>query len=285
MVNKYKNMQIYKITNLITNLSYIGKNENDNNEYYMGSGLLLWNSYRKRFNNDKLDSNRRSDHKWVYKQNIKYHYYQKDIIATCNDKEELCKLEKFYIHKYNTIRPNGYNIAEGGDGGNLIKGYTDIEKQKWKNKISQKTKEAMQRPEIKEKLSKIVKTEEWKNNISKSLTGKPGHPQSEKTKKILREINLNNKYGIGNKSRTGYHNSEEMNKKISESGKKVIHTDEWNKHVSQSLKGKPKSEAHKQALRKPKPKYKWKLPDGSIKIMDAANGSKHKDWIKLERIS
>nr|DAX89378.1 MAG TPA: GIY-YIG nuclease superfamily protein [Caudoviricetes sp.] len=278
-------MQIYKITNLITNLSYIGKNENDNNKYYMGSGILLWNSYRKRFGNDKLDSKRRSDHKWVYEQNIKYHYYKKDIIATCNNKEELCKLEKFYINKYNTIRPNGYNIAEGGDGGNLIKGYTEIEKQEWKNKISQKTKEAMQRPEIKEKISKIIKTEEWKNNISKSLTGKPVHPQSEKTKKILREINLNNKYGIGNKSRTGYHNSEEMNKKISESGKKVIHTAEWNKHVSQSLKGKPKSEAHKQALRKPKPKYKWKLPDESIKIMDAANGSKHKDWIKLERIS
>ena len=278
-------MQIYKITNLITNLSYIGKNENDNNKYYMGSGILLWNSYRKRFGNDKLDSKRRSDHKWVYEQNIKYHYYQKDIIVTCNNKEELCKLEKFYINKYNTIRPNGYNIAEGGDGGNLIKGYTDIEKQKWKNKISQKTKEAMQRPEIKEKISKIIKTEEWKNNISRSLTGKPGHPQSEKTKKILREINLNNKYGIGNKSRTGYHNSEEMNKKISESDKKVIHTAEWNKHVSQSLKGKPKSEAHKQALRKPKPKYKWKLPDESIRIMDAANGSKHKDWIKLERVS
>ena len=67
-------MQIYKITNLITNLSYIDKNENDNNKYYMGSGILLWNSYRKRFGNDKLDSKRRSDHKWVYEQNIKYHY-------------------------------------------------------------------------------------------------------------------------------------------------------------------------------------------------------------------
>ena len=48
----------------------------------------------------------------------------------------------------------------------------------------------MQRPEIKEKISKIIKTEEWKNNISKSLTGKPGHPQSEKTKKILRETKV-----------------------------------------------------------------------------------------------
>ena len=59
---------------------------------------------------------------------------------------------------------------------------------------------------------------------------------------------------------------------------------EWNEKVSKSLKGKPKSESHKEALRKPKPKYKWLLPDGTIKIMDASNGSRHKDWIRLEKI-
>lgn len=111
-------MQIYKITNLITGMSYIGKDQNDN-ERYMGSGILLWNSYRKRFNRNDLSSEKKTHHKWVYEQNKILHYYEKTILHICDDKEELCKLEKYYINKHNTIRPNGYNIANGGEGGLL----------------------------------------------------------------------------------------------------------------------------------------------------------------------
>lgn len=126
-------MQIYKITNLITGLSYIGKDQNDN-ETYMGSGVVLWNSYRKRFNRIDLNSNKRTHHMWVYEQNKIFKYYEKTILHTCDDKKELCELEKYYIEKYNTIRPNGYNIAIGGDGGCLISGYTNEEKDNWKKK-------------------------------------------------------------------------------------------------------------------------------------------------------
>lgn len=277
-------MQIYKITNLKTGLSYIGKDQSDN-EFYMGSGLLLWNSYRKRFNREDLNSSKKTHHKWVYEQNKIFKYYEKTILHTCEDKNELCKWEKYYIEKYNTIRPNGYNIATGGEGGCLILGYTAEEKNNWKKKISKATKEAMNRPETREKFLKAVtnKSDEWKKHISDTLTGRKGHPMSEKNKEILKQHNIGNKYGIGNKSRTGYHNSEEMNQRISESLKSVVHTDEWNKKVSESLKGKPKSESHKAALRKPKTKYKWLLPDGTIRIMDGSNGSRHKDWIKLEK--
>lgn len=278
-------MQIYKITNLITGLSYIGKDQNDRNDY-MGSGILLWNSYRKRFDRDDLDSGKKSHHKWVYEQNQILQYYEKTILHTCSDKQELCELEKYYIRKYNTIRPNGYNIADGGEGGCLIAGYTDDEKEAWKQKISKGTKSAMSRPEVRENFLTSVtnKDEEWRRHISESLTGRKGTPMSEETKEKLRQINMGNTYGIGNKSRTGYHNSEEMNKRISEGVKKVPHTEEWNQNVSKALKGKPKSESHKAALRKPKPKYKWLLPDGTIRIMDAGNASKHKDWVKLEQV-
>lgn len=90
----------------------------------MGSGLLLWNSYRKRFNNDNLNSNKRSDHRWVFNENQKLNYYTKTILQRCDNSDELCELEKYYIEKYNTIRPNGYNIASGGEGGFLTKGYS-----------------------------------------------------------------------------------------------------------------------------------------------------------------
>ena len=278
-------MQIYKITNLLSGLSYIGKDQKDNPKY-MGSGILLWKSYQKRFQNPELNMNNKTHHKWVYEQNEIYHYYEKTILYVCEDREELCKMEKYYIEKYNTIRPNGYNIAEGGEGGCLISGYTQDEKAEWKNKISIATKAAMDKPEVRKKFLHAVanKSDEWKENISKTLTGRKGRPISEEEKEKLRQRNIGNKYGIGNKSRTGYHNSEEMNERISEGAKKVPHTEEWNKKVSEALKGKPKSEAHKEALRKPKPKYRWLLPDGSERIMSASNGSRHKDWIRLEKV-
>lgn len=274
------------ITNLKSNKSYIGKSQNEN-PYYMGSGLLIWNSYRKEFRNPDLSSSRRRDHRWVYDKNKELQYYKKTILQYCDSPVELCELEKYYIDKYNTVRPNGYNIASGGEGGFLTKGYNEEERHTLNKKISETTKSAMNDEEIRKRFLEKVqnKSDEWRKNISKSLTGRKSTPMSEETKEKLRLINIGNKYGVGNKSRTGMHNSEEMNKKISEGLKGVVHTDEWNKHVSEALKGKSKTEEHKQKLRKPKPKYKWLLPNGEIRIMDPSNGSRHKDWIKLERIS
>lgn len=279
-------MQIYKITNLENGLSYIGKDQNDN-PYYMGSGLLIWNSYRKRFNNPSLNSDRKSDHKWVYNRNLELHFYEKSILATCDDAKTLCELEKYYIAKHNTIRPNGYNIAEGGLGGCLVRGYTDKEIEEWKDKISATVKIAMQRDDVRERFMNAVqnKSELWRKHISESLTGKKGTLISEERKERLRQINKGNKHGVGNKSRTGMHNSEEMNRHISEGLKNVIHTKEWNKKVGDALRGKPKSEETKQKLRKPKPKYEWLLPDGSIRIMDNCNGMRHDGWVRLQRVS
>ena len=278
-------MQIYKITNLITGLSYIGKDQNDN-LYYMGSGILLWNSYRKRFGRDDLDGNKKSHHKLVYNENLRLKYYIKEVLEECDDANKLCELEKYYIKKYNTIRPNGYNISDGGDGGNLIAGYTEEEREVHNRKISQKTKEAMRKPEVREKFLSSIQNrdEEWKKRISESLTGKPGRKMTDEQKEHLRQINLGNQYGIGNKSRTGLKDGEETRRKKSVASKKIEHTAEWNAKVGAALKGRPKTEEHKAALKKPKPKYKWLLPDGSIKIMDASNGARHKDWKRLEQV-
>lgn len=177
-------LQIYKITNLITGLSYIGKDQNDKDNY-MGSGILLWNSYRKRFNRDDLDSSKKTHHQWVYEQNKIYKYYEKTILHKCKDSKELCELEKYYIEKFNTIRPNGYNIANGGEGGYLVAGYSDEEKENWKKKISKSTKEAMNRPEVKENLLKSVtnKSDEWKNIFQNHYLGEKVILCLKKTKK------------------------------------------------------------------------------------------------------
>lgn len=86
-------MIIYKTTNKINGKFYIGKDENNNPEYY-GSGLLLIRSIKK-----------------YGKEN-----FFKEILEFCSSKAELNEREKYWISKFNATI-DGYNIALGGSGG------------------------------------------------------------------------------------------------------------------------------------------------------------------------
>lgn len=101
-------MIIYKTTNKINKMCYIGQDVN-NNSNYLGSGIFLNNAIKK-----------------YGKENFK-----KDILCECNTREDMNEKEKFYIKKYKTKRPNGYNLTDGGEG-NL--GW--IPSDETKNKIS-----------------------------------------------------------------------------------------------------------------------------------------------------
>lgn len=97
--------------------------------------------------------------------------------------------------------------------------------------------------------------------------------------------------------------SPEVRKKLSEQRKSrpsgalgTKHTEEWKKHHSEVMKGKKFSEEHRQRVKeanrlkaqdpeyrkkiseglkgKPKQKYKWKFPDGSIREMSKAMASR-----------
>jgi hypothetical protein len=87
-------MEIYKITNLINNKIYIGKDVSCDKNYY-GSGVFI-----------KQSINRHG------KEN-----FTKEIIDVCDNHDDLCIKEKFWISYY---KENGfvlYNITEGGEGG------------------------------------------------------------------------------------------------------------------------------------------------------------------------
>ena len=91
-------MYIYKIINKINNKIYIGQSEKDVNVEYIGSGKILLKAIKKY---GKINFN-------------------KEIIETCNFKEQLNEREKYWIKFYNSNdRKIGYNISIGGDGGNL----------------------------------------------------------------------------------------------------------------------------------------------------------------------
>ena len=93
---------IYLITNNLTGWNYVGKRscrkyEKPENRTYMGSGYYL-----------KIDQER------LGKEN-----FSKEVLAICYDVNELNILETQYIALYRSIGKAEYNIADGGEGGNL----------------------------------------------------------------------------------------------------------------------------------------------------------------------
>jgi group I intron endonuclease len=92
-------MQIYKITNLINKKIYIGKDEFSNENYY-GSGKLI---------------------KKAIKKYGKENFIKEVLEDNINDKFILQEREVFWIATYNaTDKKVGYNITNGGDGGDTI---------------------------------------------------------------------------------------------------------------------------------------------------------------------
>ena len=162
-----KVMIIYKTTNLINGKFYIGQDSNNNPEYY-GSGTIFKQALKK-----------------YGKEN-----FIKEIVEVCSTREELIEREIYWI-KETKAQKLGYNIADGGWGGNT---YTEETKERV-SKISRArkhTSEAIKRikqtreerkkqnPDIykmsderKKLMSKIhkgkVHPEEWKKNHSEKM--------------------------------------------------------------------------------------------------------------------
>ena len=108
-------MYIYVIQNLINYKIYVGKSKKINNkENYFGSGVVI-NKAIKKYG--------------------KENFHKSILISSITSEIKLNILEKFYIKLFNSQdRLIGYNIADGGDGGNTggMKEETKIRKSKIK---------------------------------------------------------------------------------------------------------------------------------------------------------
>ena len=89
-------MVIYKTTNLINGKIYIGKDVRNLN-CYLGSGKLLKKAIEKYGKNN----------------------FVKEIIEVCDNLIELSEREKYWIKELDSIK-NGYNLTEGGTGGDTF---------------------------------------------------------------------------------------------------------------------------------------------------------------------
>ena len=89
---------IYKTTNLLNNMIYIGKKKCLFDDTYFGSGILISRALKK----DNISN------------------FKVDIIDYAENRTQLNNLEIMYIKKYRVLlnRKHLYNISDGGDGGN-----------------------------------------------------------------------------------------------------------------------------------------------------------------------
>lgn len=181
--------EIYIITNKINGKRYVGQTKYTT-EY-------RWNGH--------LYECRVYAHKPSYFHNaiIKYGsdaFEVKRVIHNVPEKD-LDRLEILCIKRYNTIRPNGYNICQGGVGVRGFK-HSQATKEILRQKFShprceediQKIKDGQKRNNCFEKRSKNMR---WRKHISESrmgrFTGKDnpfyGKHHTEETKKILSDKN------------------------------------------------------------------------------------------------
>jgi len=124
-------MIVYLVTNIINNKQYVGYTTKTLEE-------------RKKTHLYKSNSKTSSHYFYLFKKALRKYgveNFKWEIIFQCNSLTECQEKEKYFIKKYNTISPNGYNLTEGGNGG-------------------------IQSDETKEKISKSVKNY-WENNKEK----------------------------------------------------------------------------------------------------------------------
>ena len=186
-------MIIYLVTNKINGKCYIGQTA-----YSLKK--------RKREHFYEVKANR--DNSYLHKALRKYgaESFKWKVIHECDDKDELNRLEIYYIGYYDTFG-NGYNLAIGGNGS---MGYKHTDEAKKKMRKAQKNK---------------YFSEEHRRKISES--------------KKRSYSNIENHPAYGKKR------SEETKKKMSESGKGKIFTKERRENMGKAQRGRILSEEHK----------------------------------------
>jgi len=166
------NYIIYKTTNILNGMYYVGCHQTDNlNDGYLGSGKYLKRAIKK-----------------YGSENFKF-----EILHLVNSKEEMFVLERCIVNESLVNNPLSYNLKIGGSGGNpgivgAFKGKTHSEETKEKQRQA-----ALKQIVSNETRQKLSMNNAMKNNpeirkkVSQSLTGRT---QSEEHRKRVAEANL-----------------------------------------------------------------------------------------------
>lgn len=136
------------------------------------------------------------------------------VVCECNSKEELDRQERAYIRDLNTVWPHGYNMTNGGEGPCEVT----------RKLISQRTREAMADPKLREHLSKCAKTRDHTKAIAAMINAWRGRKHTDASRAKMKRTH-----------------SEEDRKKISLATKGKVKSPEHREKIRQSLKGRKKN--------------------------------------------
>lgn len=215
-------MIIYKATNLINGKIYIGK-----------TGRTL----KKRIKEHLYEASSNRCCYLLHKAIRKYgsENFKWEIIDRCLFEESLNELEKYYIKKFNSLKPNGYNIYEGGEGITLgTKMSTETRQKMSASRMGEKNPQYGMRKELSTNYGN-KHTDEYKEHMSKrcSGSGNPfyGRKHKEETIKLYKQ-RVGNKNGFYGRKHTP-----ESIQKMSESHKKTFENKKMEKHNESSALG------------------------------------------------
>jgi len=234
---------VYITTNLINGKQYVGDHSTDFlDDDYLGSGKYLKRAFKK-----------------YEKEN-----FNKEILETCESKEEAFNKQEKYINEYDTLVPNGYNISPKGGLG-VKKGLSKKTIDKIRNKLLGR-KDSKETKKKKSEARKGAKNPNFKG----TWYGKnPGIKQKGKTKEEI----------------WGFDKAKEIKLKISKNtaGKNnPMYGKKHSEETKNKLK-KPKTEEHKNKLSIAKKNAKKKTCYYCGKTMDPSNyGQYHGDKCKLK---
>ena len=157
---------IYKITNLVNNKIYIGQ---------------TINSIDKRFKQHLSQVNYANICSALYSAFTKYgkeNFIIESIVSGEYSREELNELEIFYIKKFDSLSPNGYNLQSGGNSFMVVESVKKQTSEKlkgreitWKAKVSEGLKKIWLNKEYREKqtLQRHEKRGKYRDGIKKPL--------------------------------------------------------------------------------------------------------------------
>ena len=194
--NKYI---IYRIKNIITGKSYIGKHTTTNEfDSYFGSGIALKAAIKK-YGKDK---------------------FIKEILEFCEDDLTLSGREIFWISEFNSFVPYGYNISIGGKGGD--------------NFTNNPNKEEIRKRMIDNRKPRIVTLDE-REAMRVRMTGSKLKPhekiECEYCKLIISRANHNRWHGNHCKNNPNSITKEQKNKICKHCGIEVNTTENLANHV------------------------------------------------------
>jgi group I intron endonuclease len=181
-------MYIYKIVNLKTGKIYIGKCKDSlkKSAHYLGSGLIIKHAVNR-----------------YGKANFK-----KIILERCSSLRELDSREIYWIQRYDATNKNtGYNIAAGGEGGDILTHHP-------------------RRAEILEKMRRSHGTKEAREKSRQQHLGISWGKHTLKTRRLLSRLNKGKKF------------SKEHKHNLSIARRQRITTEETKERMRRAMTGK-----------------------------------------------